>query len=307
MMDAADLELFVRTVRAATERHAGSELDAELANLGWKDALADDPYAAVSTLFTLQGESCTTSSALEFLVVDALGMTADGAVLPALGQWQAPAARSGDRLIVDGLALAQHDRVLVAHPDVAAVVDAQALDAQPVRGIDPTLGLRHVRGEVDVADAEPIDWSAAVASGQRALAHELVGASRTMLELARVHALERVQFDKPIAAFQAVRHRLAETLVAIETADAMLAAAWEDGSTASAAMAKGIAGRSARTTARHCQQVLAGIGFTTEHPLHTYVRRVLVLDQLFGSSKLLTKELGAGVLTTRQLPALSPL
>ena len=54
---------------------------------------------------------------------------------------------------------------------------------------------------------------------------------------------------------------------------------------ATAAMAKAIAGRSARTAARHCQQVLAGIGFTTEHALHRYVRRVLVLDELFGSAR----------------------
>ena len=47
-------------------------------------------------------------------------------------------------------------------------------------------------------------------------------------------------------------------------------------------MAKAVAGRQARTTARHCQQVLAGIGFTTEHPLHHYVRRTLVLDALLG-------------------------
>ena len=41
--------------------------------------------------------------------------------------------------------------------------------------------------------------------------------------LAREHALERVQFDRPIAGFQAVRHRLAEGLVAIEAADAAAA------------------------------------------------------------------------------------
>ena len=46
--------------------------------------------------------------------------------------------------------------------------------------------------------------------------------ARAMLALARQHALDRVQFGKPIASFQAVRHRLAETLVAIEGAEATL-------------------------------------------------------------------------------------
>ena len=138
------------------------------------------------------------------------------------------------------------------------------------------------------------DWPAAVALGQLALGHELVGAGRAMLELARTHALERMQFGRPIGTFQAVRHRLAESLVAVEAAAALLDAAWEDPSPVTAAMAKAFAGRSARTVARHCQQVLAGIGFTTEHPLHLSVRRTIVLDQLLGAGSLLTRQLGTG-------------
>ena len=128
-----------------------------------------------------------------------------------------------------------------------------------------------------------------------------------MLALAREHTLDRVQFGKPISSFQAVRHRLAETLVAIETAEAMLAAAWEDESPGSAAMAKALAGRGARTASKHCQQVLAGIGFTVEHPLQRYVRRVLVLDELLGSARALTRALGTDVITSKALPAMLPL
>ena len=137
--------------------------------------------------------------------------------------------------------------------------------------------------------------------------HELVGAARAMLELARAHALDRIQFGQPIGRFQAVRHRLADTLVAVEAADAALDAAWEDPSPPAAAMAKALAGRGARTAARHAQQVLAGIGFTTEHDLHRYVRRVLVLDQLVGAGRALTTDLGHQLLASRQLPPLPPL
>jgi alkylation response protein AidB-like acyl-CoA dehydrogenase len=49
------------------------------------------------------------------------------------------------------------------------------------------------------------------------------------------------------------------------------------------------------------------MGFTTEHPLHRYVRRVLVLDQLLGSWKVLTRELGNAVIASRTLPPLPPL
>src|SRR3546814_5040827 len=75
-----------------------------------------------------------------------------------------------------------------------------------------------------------------------------------MLELAREHALERVQFGQPISRFQAIRHKLADTLVAIETADGVLAASWLDRSPVTAAMAKSLAGRGARLTAKHCQR-----------------------------------------------------
>jgi hypothetical protein len=53
--------------------------------------------------------------------------------------------------------------------------------------------------------------------------------------------------------------------------------------------------------------VLAGIGSTTEHDLHRYVRRTLVLDQLLGSARTLTRDLGDELLTTRALPPLLPL
>ena len=67
-----------------------------------------------------------------------------------------------------------------------------------------------------------------VALGRRAVAHQMLGASRTMLELARAHASERVQFGRPIASFQAVRHRLADALVAVEALEATLNAAADE-------------------------------------------------------------------------------
>ena len=111
-----------------------------------------------------------------------------------------------------------------------------------------------------------------------------------MLALARQHALDRVQFGRPIASFQAVRHRLAETLVAIEGAEATLSLPGEDNPDLTALLAKAAAGKAALTAARHCQQVLGGIGFTAEHDLHHHVKRVLVLDGLLGSSRELTRE-----------------
>ena len=128
-----------------------------------------------------------------------------------------------------------------------------------------------------------------------------------MLELARQHALDRIQYGQPIGRFQAVRHRLAESLVAIEAADAVVTAARETPSPELARAAKSLAGRGASAAARHSQQVLAGIGFTAEHPFHRSYRRVLLLDQLFGSAHTLTVELGDQLLRSRRLPVLLPL
>jgi len=311
-MDASERELFGRGVRNAMELGSGPGLDAALAALGWKDALEADPHTAVATLFELQGRARVASRALDDVLATALGVDLEaGVVLPALGTWSAPGSSRDQRIAVSGLgspAIATTGTaVVVADDTVAYVIPAGDLEVRPIGGIDPSLGLVAVTGAGPPTGASTIDWRGAVAIGQLALGHELVGAARTMLELAREHALQREQFGRPIAMFQAVRHRLAEALVAIEAAEAVLAAAWEDRSATSAAIAKASAGRAARTTSRHCQQVLAGIGFTTEHPFQAYARRVLVLDQLLGSARALTADLGRTLLSDRALPALLPL
>jgi alkylation response protein AidB-like acyl-CoA dehydrogenase len=316
-MEAAELELFSRGIRRAAETCGGEPLDEALDELGWRDALVADRRSAVSLLFEAQGSAVADSSALDWLLVAGLAED-DGAgasvVLPPLRRPEAPGRRRGGRIEVRGLgtrALARADAVLVvAETDagpVAVKVKASELEVRQVRGLDAWLGLVEVTADLDARAARPVDWADARSLGQLALGHELVGLARAMLELARRHALDRVQFGRPIAAFQAVRHRLAESLVALEAADGLLSAAWEDPSPVAAAMAKGLAGRSARTVGRHAQQVLAGIGFTAEHPLHRYVRRTIVLDQLLGASSVLTAQLGADVLERATLPPTFPL
>ncbi|KUN80748.1 acyl-CoA dehydrogenase family protein [Streptomyces griseoruber] len=152
--------------------------------------------------------------------------------------------------------------------------------------LDPELPLRHARGD------EP---SVPLAAGRRALGWWLLGTGHAMLALARRHVLDREQFGRPLASFQALRHRLAETYVALEGAEAALTAATDD---TGSLLAKAAAGRAALTAARHCQQALGGIGFTAEHELHRHVRRALVLDALLGSARELTRE--AGVLLVRE-------
>jgi len=169
--------------------------------------------------------------------------------------------------------------------DYAAASESSALGGLPLRRVDEG-------GHLRLPDA------------RRALGWWLVGSARAMLTMARQHALDRVQFGRPIAGFQAVRHRLAETLVAIEGAEATLNLPGDDNPDLTALLAKAAAGKAAMTTARHCEQVLGGIGFTAEHDLHHHVKRVLVLDGLLGSSRELTRRAGAGLRARGSAPRL---
>lgn len=314
-MDREERRIFERGVERATATSTGEALDAALAELGWSDALIDDPRAAVSALFESQGSASATSSALGAVLADALGIPRGaGVVLPVIGACSPPGEVVDGHMRIAGLAPAGLRRldavVVVAGDGESATVLPADLEWRERPGLDPRLQLCEVTGarpHPPAPPSSPRPWDDAVAAGQRAIAHELVGASRAMLELARRHALERTQFDRPIAGFQAVRHRLADALVAIEGASATLDAAWDDRTPFTAALAKAVAGRAARTVARHSQQVLAGIGFTAEHPLHHYVRRVLVLDGLLGDTRSLTRTLGEELLRSRSLPAIVPL
>ena len=164
----------------------------------------------MSVLFEAQGATTTTSAALDWLLATALGVGdgagVDGAevgvVLPSLGRCDAPGRLDGDWCVVEGLgtaALGRGDTALVVAqtPDGAATfaVDLGLLTRRPVQGLDPALGLFEVVGEFETAwAAQPTaaDWPAAAALGQLALGHELVGAGRTMLELARTHVERHV-------------------------------------------------------------------------------------------------------------------
>ncbi len=189
MMDPDDLELFDRSLQQATASHTGEALDSALDEAGWRDALDVDPRAAVSLLFERQGAANVTSSAVDRVVLAALGVdreTEAGLVLPALGRFDPPGEVAGDGLRVRGLAtsdLRRRDRaVVVAVLDdehIAAVVDTDALALGTAGGIDPQLGLVRVTGghvrAATRSTSSPTVWVTAVAAGQRALAHELVG------------------------------------------------------------------------------------------------------------------------------------
>jgi len=126
-------------------------------------------------------------------------------------------------------------------------------------------------------------------TGVVALAAEAVGGAAQALDLAVSHAKQRVQFGRPIGSFQAVKHKCADMLVALEGARAAL-----DGALEAAAGGAGDPGIAALVAGLHCSaaythitaesiQVLGGTGFTWEHPAHLYFRRARSSAVLFGT------------------------
>ncbi len=309
-MDAAERALLEDAVGSALA-DPGTDPDSVLAELGWLEMLDAEPRDAVAVVFEALGRTNGAATVLDDVIVSALGLTPGpdvAVVLPPFGSWDPPGA--GEQ--ANGLASARvvsASRVLVvcggAQPRVVTVA-AASVTARPVAGIDPDAGFHAVQVECD-GDGDALDpaaWDAAVALGRRAVAHQIAGTSRAMLALARDYATERVQFGRSIASFQAVRHRLAEALVAVEALEATLGAAADEPNAVTAALAKATACRTARTVAAHCQQVLAGIGFTTDHPFHHLLKRTMLLEGLFGSADEIVIDLGHRLIAERRVPTL---
>ncbi len=294
----------------------GDEADDILAKLGWLEMLRDEPADAIAIVFGALGRTNAVATALDDVLATALGLEARSdlaLVLPPFGSWAAPGNETVD-LRADGLATARaaHARRLLvvcrtASAPRAIAVPVEAAEIRRIDGVDPEGGLHTVRIRARIEDSTSLDsgaWSQALALGRRALAHQIEGGCRAMLEMARSHALEREQFGRPVARFQAVRHRLAEALVAVEALEASLQVARDEPVPQTAALAKALAGRSARTVARHAQQVLAGIGFTTEHAFYRFLKRSLALEGILGSADAIVLDAGRRLVGERRVPTL---
>jgi alkylation response protein AidB-like acyl-CoA dehydrogenase len=117
-----------------------------------------------------------------------------------------------------------------------------------------------------------------------------LGLADRCTEMAVDYAKERVQFDRPIAAFQAIKHLCADMLVRTEVARAAVYAAGahlddpaERDLDRGISGAKTLAGEAAIVNGKTAMQVFGGMGFTWEVDVHLYLKRAWVLDTHFGS------------------------
>jgi hypothetical protein len=294
-----------RTFAAALDHEDPTKAREELLNSGWIDALCADEPVAVSLLFRLQGQTRQDAAALDDVVAHHLAAhwpaVAEGDLAVAY-----PVASNGRaRLATTHVALPanRHTRHLLWIDHLATdhleIVDrGDGSSGQTVVGIDPSYGLLGFSSRPNGPTTEfsgaqaRLAWAEAMAAAQVALAHQMIAGANALLSLAAEYARARKQFGTPIAGFQAVKHRLAETLVAIAAADAVAVAAATSVGLTNATLAKVLAGRAAAAAGKNCLQIFGGIGFTAEHDFHLYFRRNLVLDRLLGDTQTLERHLG---------------
>lgn len=194
-------------------------------------------------------------------------------------------AERSERFVV--LAAQRGETVLVHLPAGTAGVEVQSLQT-----LDPTRKLGFVR--FAAAECELVGTLSETALERLedrlcvALAHEMIGGARQLLESTVEYTKVRVQFGRPIGSFQALKHRCADLLMELELAAAVVhhAARVLDGEYGDpwvANLAKAMASDVYMECAKAGIQLRGGIGFTWEDDTHLWYKRAKSSEVLFGA------------------------
>jgi alkylation response protein AidB-like acyl-CoA dehydrogenase len=307
VIDRDTLDIFERTARGVLVQ-PDIDVGAALEEIGWHDFLTADAASVVPLVFGILGELVLAHCALDDVAFNSLGppgeeMRATGHSFAHPRGVRHAGSVTAAALAVDAVLFdARRDApvALVSTTDdgervVTVAAGSPGLDVTTLEGIDPALRLARVRGSVPIGEVTvhgDADASAVRSACRRALAHELLGATVAMLTMATEYAKVRQQFGQPIGAFQAVKHRLADVYVARQAAAAVVEESWRSDPACTTMAAKALAAHAGALASENCLQVLGAIGFTLEHDLHRYLRRVRILDRLYGSEGDLRTELG---------------
>ncbi len=219
-------------------------------------------------------------------------------------------SRDGDTWHLDGTAAYVIDGASATHLVVAARTDAGGLELFLVPGdvvgvtrtemevLDLTRPLATVEfAGVEVAESERLSGGEAMAALHRALtagvvaiAVEQVGGIQHTLESTTAYARDRIQFGRAIGSFQAIKHRLADMLVELESARSaalhatrVLAAGEREELAIAAPLAKSYCSEVYERSAADGIQLFGGIGFTWEHDQHLYLKRAKATKLLLGA------------------------
>lgn len=194
------------------------------------------------------------------------------------------------------------DRDYVVNGDIADVVlgieDGRVVrwtdvTVAPLTPLDPTRRLARITpGGSTVVGPDPglADIAAVL------LAAEQIGAAARCLDLTVEYTKQRVQFGRPIGSFQALKHRMADLYVAVQSARAVVGDAVADLTPVSAALARLAASEAFCTVAGEAIQLHGGIAITWEHDMHLYFKRAHSSAQLLGPPRDQVRRLESEVL-----------
>jgi alkylation response protein AidB-like acyl-CoA dehydrogenase len=178
----------------------------------------------------------------------------------------------------------------------AVAGDAAGLERRPLNTLDPTrklarLSFKSVEAELigEEGKAAP-PFARTMTLAAIYLASEMIGGAERLREDALAYAKMRMQFGRPIAAFQSMKHKQADMLVDVELAKsaayyAAAAAAEDDADLpALASLAKAAASDAYMQTAIHAIQIHGGIGFTFDNDTHLWFKRAKASEVFLGDA-----------------------
>lgn len=174
--------------------------------------------------------------------------------------------------------------------------NAPGVSVEPQQSID--LVKQYARVQFDGVQVEAAVGSAAETAAlierQSQIAQvlqcaEVVGILQTVFDFTVQWALDRHTFGRPLASYQALKHRFADMKMWLEACRATTGAAVADVAARSpeaglsASIAKSYVGEMSPQIVQGCVQMHGGIGVTWEHDLHLYLRRVALYRSMFGT------------------------
>jgi len=176
--------------------------------------------------------------------------------------------------------------------------DAPGLTVKPLEGLDLSRRFGRVRFEnVEVsrdAVVGRVDGAESDIEAQMALAlalqcAETIGSTDRMYEVLLEYLRDRKSFGRPIGSYQAIKHRLVDMLLWLESAKAATVASLkavqsELDAMSMACIAKSYVADRCPVILRECLQLHGGIGYTWEHDLHLYLRRVETNAAIYGGA-----------------------
>lgn len=119
---------------------------------------------------------------------------------------------------------------------------------------------------------------------------QLIGLARHLLDITVTYVSDRRQFGVPVGSFQAIKHKLADVAIAVDFAAPLVYRAayslTHDNAEARVhvSMAKAAAADAATLAARHALQCHGAIGYSDEHDLHLWMKRVWALAAAWGDA-----------------------